>query len=236
MKPLNLENRLRKVQYSRKNKGIQEIFEEITNGIEKENSRINSKLENVDNIHSNDFDFDLLESDRIFHISAIRTVCIDYRLRFLDSNFFKGKIPTEALNEIRHLENLHNTELDGFKIMAPSKLLKLENADDPLLFAPIANDYYYLIYKWGKDLHPLRKWVCLPFKNINNTLIFALFTSLLLCLMVPFSIYDEGKELTEFFFLYLFMFKAVGFVIIFFGISRGKNFNSEIWNSKYYNA
>ncbi|WP_228851284.1 hypothetical protein [Aegicerativicinus sediminis] len=236
MKPLNLENRLRKVQYSRKNKGIQEIFEEITNGIEKENSRINSKLENVDNNHSNDFDFDLLESDRIFHISAIRTVCIDYRLRFLDSNFFKGKIPTEALNEIRHLENLHNTELDGFKIMAPSKSLKLENADDPLLFAPITNDYYYLIYKWGKDLHPLRKWVCLPFKNINNTLIFALLSSLLLCLMVPFSVYDEGKELTEFFFLYLFMFKAVGFVIIFFGISRGKNFNSEIWNSKYYNA
>ncbi|WP_395062778.1 hypothetical protein [Flavobacterium sp.] len=36
--------------------------------------------------------------------------------------------------------------------MAPSKAFNLKKYDDPLLFAPIGNDYYYLIHKWGNDL------------------------------------------------------------------------------------
>lgn len=236
MKRLNLENRLQKVQKSWSKKGIQEIFDEIAESIENQNTRINSTLTNRNSEIDNYFNLELLDSGRIYHIEAIKKICIDYRLRFLDSRYFKGKFPDQAITEIRHLECLHKIELKGFKIMAPSKLLKLENADDPLLFAPIGNDYYYLIHKWGKDLHPMRKWICLPFRNINNTLVFTLLISFLLCLMVPFSVYDEGKVLTEFFFLYLFMFKAVAFVIIFYGISRGKNFNAEIWNSKYYNT
>ncbi|MEC9195952.1 MAG: hypothetical protein VYD13_05110, partial [Bacteroidota bacterium] len=38
----------------------------------------------------NNFDFDKLETQRIFHLNQIRKVCIDYRLRFLDLKYFKG--------------------------------------------------------------------------------------------------------------------------------------------------
>ena len=38
--------------------------------------------------------------------------------------------------------------------MAPSALFRLEKTDDPLLFVPLGNNYYYLVHKWGNDLHP----------------------------------------------------------------------------------
>ena len=105
----------------------------------------------------NQFNIDDLERDRIFHVQDIKKTCIDYRLRFLDSRYFKNKIPQAAFDEINRLNSLHNTRLGGYKIMAPSKLFKLKDYDDPLLFAPIGNGYYYLIHKWGKRPSPLQK-------------------------------------------------------------------------------
>ena len=96
--------------------------------------------------------FDLLETDKIFHIDQIKKLAINFRLRFLDSHLFKNQIPDEAITKIRVLEKNHKTTLQGFKIIAPSKTFQLENYDDPLLFAPIGNNYYYLIHKWGNDL------------------------------------------------------------------------------------
>ena len=70
----------------------------------------------------NNFDFDKLETQRIFHLNQIRKVCIDYRLRFLDLKYFKGNIPKEGIDKITQLEKEHQTSLEGFKIMAPSVL------------------------------------------------------------------------------------------------------------------
>ena len=105
----------------------------------------------------------MLHTDKIFHIKDIKTLCINYRLRFLDAHFFKGDFPEEAISKIRELEKIHRSKLTGFKIVAPSKLLKLENLDDPLLFASMGNDYFYLIHKWGNDLKWYRRLLVLPF-------------------------------------------------------------------------
>ena len=78
-------------------------------------------------------------------------------MRFLDLKYFKNDLPQEAFDKIAQLEGEHNTTLAGFKIMAPSKLFRLKDTDDPLLFVPIGNDYFYLIHQWGDDLHPLEK-------------------------------------------------------------------------------
>ncbi|GAL76614.1 hypothetical protein JCM19275_1762 [Nonlabens ulvanivorans] len=98
----------------------------------------------------NQFNLDLLETNRIYHIDQIREICVDYRLRFLDTKYFKNEIPQEAVSIIKQMEKRHHITMKGFKIVAPSKMFKLENADDPLLFAPIGNGYFYLIHKWGK--------------------------------------------------------------------------------------
>ena len=58
--------------------------------------------------------------------------------------------------------------------MAPSKLFRLKDTDDPLLFIPIGNDYFYLIHQWGDNLHPFRKALVWPFKNIWNLMILIL--------------------------------------------------------------
>ncbi|SDB25841.1 hypothetical protein SAMN03097699_0349 [Flavobacteriaceae bacterium MAR_2010_188] len=235
--PINLENKLRKAQSRNQN---QESILELVAEILKRDAVINQRIENSLNSGrpstTNNFIIDHLESDRIFHIDAIKKICVDYRLRFLDSVYFKPKFPQEAITKIKELEKLHQTELKGFKIIAPSKLMKLENADDPLLFAPIGNGYFYLIHKWGNDLQPLRKWLYLPFKDINNILLFAVAASFVITLLIPNSIYHPENATSEFWFLFLFIFKAVGFILIFYGVSLGKNFNEQIWNSKYYNS
>ena len=199
-------------------------------------AKISAELGATHSMSSNAFVFDALETDKIYHIDQIKEICIDYRLRFLNSRYFKGTIPKEALDQIQRLEQLHNTELKGFKIMAPSKLFRLEDKDDPLLFAPIGNDYFYLVHKWGNDLHPLRKLLVWPFKNIINLTIFVVLISYLTTLMVPNGLFSKNDSTAEFWIVFFFMFKSIAAVVIFYGFALGKNFNPAIWNSKYFNA
>lgn len=211
---------------------IQEIFREEN----QKDEAILQTLSEGDGGEINSLDFDLLESNRIFHLSDIEKICIDYRLRFLDSKYFKGEIPYEALMEIKQLEKDHQTKLKGFKIIAPSKLFKLENADDPLLMAPMGNDYFYLVHKWGNDLHPMRKLIMWPFKTLENFAVLLLAISFLLALMVPDGMFSPHQTTTEFFLIFFFIFKWIAGLAIFFGFKKGKNFSTAIWRSKYYNA
>jgi len=202
---------------------------------EQERETIAHKLVH-DNGNIPSLDIDLLEANRIFQLEDIKKLCITYRLRFLDAKYFKGDFPEEAISKIRQMEKVHQTGLSGFKIVAPSKLLKLENADDPLLFVPLGNDYFYLIHKWGTDLSPLRKWLMWPYKNFEN-LVFTVFVlSILLTAIFPIELLTREVNMQEYLMLFLFMFKAVGGIVLYYGFAKGKNFNEAIWNSRYYNA
>jgi len=182
---------------------------------------------------NNDFDFDQLESHRIFHLNHIKTVCIDYRLRFLDLKYFKGNIPKEGIEKVSKMEKEHQTNLDGFKVMAPSVLFRLKKTDDPLLFVPLGNDYFYLIHKWGNDLSFLRKAWAWPFKNIWNLLIAVLVVSFFTTLITPYQIFTKSPTATTFWMLYFFIFKAIASIVLFYGFALGKNFNPAIWNNRY---
>lgn len=213
-----------------------DILEQVERVFEEDRFResvIINKLSGKDDILANDFSFDLLESPRIYHIDQIRKTCITYRLRFLDTKYFKGKYPQAAIAEIKHLENKHQTTLDGFKIIAPSKMFVLEKADDPLLFAPLGNDYYYLIHKWGNDLHPLRRWLMWPYKSFEN-LIFAVFLiSIVATLLIPDGLFAKEQSFSQDIMVFFFMFKSIAAVVIYYGFASGKNFNPAIWNNKF---
>ena len=211
---------------------VQRIFSENENKREEIISKLIEESAEVEN----HFNFDLLQSEHIFHINDIENLCINYRLRFLDSHYFRGDFPEEAISEIRHLEKSHNIALRNFKIVAPAKLLKLENADDPLLFAPMGNDYYYLIHKWGKDLHPFRKLLMWPYKSFDNLVFMVVVLSILLTSIVPLNWLTPNPGIGEYLFLAFFIFTGMGGMVILYGFSKGKNFNGAIWNSKYYNA
>ena len=179
---------------------------------------------------------DKIDSNRLFHVDQIRKICIDYRLRFLDFNFFKGGVPDEAYTKLKEFE-LNHPDLDlNIKMMAPTKLFQLENYDDPLMFVSLGNNYYYLIHKWGNDMSYFRKMFMWPFKNIYNILIYIAIISLLFTTFVPDGIffYKNNPEI-QFFVVFLFMFKSLAAIFIYFGFAMGKNFNENIWNSKFYN-
>ena len=186
------------------------------------------------NINSfNSFDFDKLDSNKIYDINTIKSVCIDYRLRFLDIKYFKNKLPNEVFVKINSLEKTHNTNIGDFKIMAPSALFRLEKTDDPLLFVPLGNNYYYLVHKWGNDLHPFRKLTMWPFKNIWNLLITILLFSFLVTEITPLTLFTKTPNTSSYWMLLFFMFKAIASVVLYFGFALGKNFNPAIWNNKY---
>lgn len=217
----------------------QKILDEVFHILEEDKQRterIYDSLSGGKTTVINHFDFDLLDTKKIYHLSQIKTICIEYRLRFLDSKYFKGEIPGEAISKIKQLEKAHGIEIKGFKIIAPSKLFKLADKNDPLLFVPIGNDYFYLIHKWGNDLHPFRRALMWPFKNIINLTLLVLAASYLVTLLVPNGLFSKSSSNAEFWIIYFFMFKSIAAVVIFYGFALGKNFNTAIWNSKYFNA
>ena len=193
----------------------------------------NNFLENELVVNIDNFNIDKLDTDKIYHIDNIKSLCIDYRLSFLDLKYFKGEIPKEGINKINNFKADHGSLISSFKIMAPSKMFRLKNSDDPLLFISLGNNYYYLIHKWGNDLSPFRKLLMWPFKNLINLIVFMVILSLFFTEITPAGLFSKSSSVSSFFMIFFFMFKAVVSMFIFYGFSLGKNFNKYIWNNKY---
>lgn len=238
MKSLNL---LEKLNRERDKVDENQILNDVKTYLDQliqEDSKIEKSIHgdsHTENIY-NTLNFDKLDTNRIYHINQIEKICVNYRLRFLESNLFKGDLPAEAIQEVKRLNKDHDTSLKGFKIMAPSKLFKLKNADDPLLMAPIGNGYYYFIHKWGNDLHPLRRLMVWPVKTLENFIFTMLVISLMVTGLFPKQIFFDETSGIEFFMLFIFMFKWLLGIALYYGFAKGKNFNESIWQSKFYNA
>jgi hypothetical protein len=231
---INLRSKLEKV---RRGDNEMNVMASVAGILESESARrerIAATLQNEDIIAQNDFDFDLLETDRIFHLSHIKKICIDYRLRFLEANRFKMGIPEEAVSQVAGLERKHKVSLDGFMIVAPSKAFSLENYDDPMLFAPIGNQYYYLVHQWGNDLPIWRKWFVWPVRHIGTFTLFCIVLSVLLTWLLPLSRLGEKIPMASVI-VFLFMFKSVFAVLGYGFFMTGRRFNANMWNSKFYN-
>ena len=232
---VNLEKEM--LQQRRKFKSESEILAEIQAiFVENENERnsIVTKLRVKSSTKVNHLQLDLLKTDKIFHVDQIRQICIDYRLRFLESSIFKNEIPEEAITKIRIMEKEHNTSLEGFRIIAPSKAFHLLNYDDPLLFVPIGNDYYYLVHQWGTEMNPWRKLLVLPIKNLGNFTITSIVLSILIAFIVPENNLSKSVPLASVI-VFLFAFKSIFAVFAYYFFMMGKNFNEEIWQRQYYN-
>lgn len=127
-----------------------------------------------------------LDPERVFHVDAIRTLCVRYRLRFLDGGRFKGHIPAQAIVELRRLEARSSVPLRGFKVMAPAARFKLCDSDaDPLLFVAVGPEHYYLVHKWGSDLHPLRGVLHWPLQGPRQAVATLMAFALLAAALLP---------------------------------------------------
>ena len=238
MKRLNLLEKLNKERLKANEDQLLDDVKQYLDSLFQEDNKIKDSVLNTSYEENtfNELEFDKLDTKKIYHISHIEKLCVNYRLRFLDSNLFKGDIPQEAVNTIKKLNTEHHTELKGFKIIAPSKLFKLKNADDPILMAPIGNGYYYFIHKWGNDLNPLRRLLVWPVKTLENFIATMFVISLAATAIVPKGIFFDESSRIEFMMLFIFMFKWLLGIALYYGFAKGKNFNEAIWQSKYYNA
>lgn len=231
---LNLQNTLRKDRDKHiSSEDLKDMIQAIFDQKEAIKSRVKSTLETPNNSYVNTLTFDALDLDKIFHIDSIKKLCINYRLRFLDTHLFKGEYPKELYSIIPNLENDHKTQLKDFKIMAPSKLFRLKTKEDPLLFVPIGNGYYYLVHKWGDDLKSYRRILVWPFKNIN-TLIFTSIILSLLSTAIGSAFFNDFSD-TQLLVIFIFNIKTFVFVTFYLLFMMRKNFNESIWNSKYKN-
>ena len=231
---LNLQNALRKDRDKHiSSEDLKDMIQAIFDQKEAIKSRVKSALETPNNSYVNTLTFDALDFDKIFHIDSIKKLCINYRLRFLDTHLFKGEYPKELYSIIPNLENDHKIQLKDFKIMAPSKLFRLKTKEDPLLFVPIGNGCYYLVHKWGDDLKSYRKILVWPFKNIN-TLIFTSIILSLLSTAIGSAFFNDFSD-TQLLVIFIFNIKTFVFVTFYLLFMMRKNFNESIWNSKYKN-
>ena len=194
-------------------------------------NRITNSLNDKNNKNFNKMKFENMETKNIFHKDTIKSICVQYRLRFLDSNLFKGDYPDNITKVISDIEKKHETTLNNFMIMAPSKLFKIKSPDDPILFVPIGNDYYYLIHKWGEEFNYLRKLLVLPFKNIDNLTVFSILVSVFFALVG--KLFMPSLSSSEVFILFLFLVKGFIFIFFYMFFLTRRNFSESIWNSKY---
>ncbi|MEH6407999.1 MAG: hypothetical protein V7767_12020, partial [Leeuwenhoekiella sp.] len=126
LKKTNIHDQL--IRERRRKLGENSVLDQVTAILKahKDNEdRIIESLQNTEQGVANVFNIDVIEADRIFHKNEIKKICIIYRLRFLDTKYFKGDFHQETLNEIKNIETEHNTHLEGFKIIAPSKMFVL---------------------------------------------------------------------------------------------------------------
>lgn len=210
---------------------LKSIVKKIWSNHDSKKDQIRISLNKKNDYKNNQLKFDKMESKNIFHKNTIKKICVRYRLRFLDSNLFKGEYPKNITRIITDLESKHDTSLSNFKIMAPSKLFKIKSPDDPILFVPIGNDYFYLVHKWGKEFNKLRKLMVLPFKNIDNLTIFSILVSVFFALVG--KLVMPSLTSSEVFILFLFLVKGFIFIFFYMFFLTRRNFSESNWNSKY---
>ncbi len=232
MKKVNLfEELLRERNKQINSNELKSLIKDIWDKEDFKKNRIAKSLNEKNNENFNKMKFEEMETKNIFHKDTIKSICVQYRLRFLDSNLFKGDYPNNITKVISDIEKKHETTLNNFMIMAPSKLFKIKSPDDPILFVPLGNDYYYLIHKWGEEFNHLRKLLVLPFKNIDNLTVFSILVSVFFALVG--KLFMPSLTSSEVFILFLFLVKGFIFIFFYMFFLTRRNFSESIWNSKY---
>lgn len=230
---VNLQEELLRTRQKSAEAYIMKSVHEILSKNEDERRAIKNTLHTGNPSAENNFQYDALDPTRIFHISHIRALCIAYRLRLLDASLYSSGIPEEAISAVHQLNRIHQTALKGFKIAAPSKLFRLARYDDPMLFAPIGNQYYYLVHKWGSDMNRMRKWLVYPFRNLLTFTALCLLISALLTWMMPLGTLAAKIPMASVI-VFLFMFKSVMFVALWGFYMGRRKLNDAMWDSKYF--
>lgn len=140
-----------------------------------------------------------LNDPRIFTKDEIRTLCINYGLRFLPVKYYEGSVPSNIAAKIREAYEVNGMtipeqdpyyreryEPNDLGIIAPKESFRLqEKPKDPLLFLKLHDGTYYLVAKWGDDLSVMRYLYNIPCRSVSSALwtLVGLIVSFILCVV-----------------------------------------------------
>lgn len=216
---------------------VLEAFQNLLQQIDAEDADIEQQIRNSFGAAAQDLDLQNLDAAKIYDLNDIKNLCIKFRLRFLDGGLFKGEIPYEAIAKVKSIQKTHHTAISNFKIVAPADLFNLAEKDkDPLLFVPLANNKFYLVHKWGNDLHPLRALMVYPFRDFTTLFKTVVAFAFFIAAIIPSSVMMGPHDTTSLHIrviLFFYLFLAFCGMTALYGFSRMKNFNSALWESKY---
>lgn len=195
----------------------------------------------LDHLKQYNQSFELLNEDDIdksnlFTLAEIKTFCIKNRMRFVDSNYFKGEFPYEIVLKIKDYNRFQKKDLRHFKILCPAELLANKDSKSPAaLFCRTMYGNYYLIHTWGENLPSKRIILNWPLRNFETFSVFMLIIVGIITLILPNSLLTTDVHAEYFsmyraacFFHVLILF--VGFVV-FRMIATNKGLSSSVWDS-----
>ncbi len=185
--------------------------------------------------------FELIDEDAadvldIFSLKDIKEICIAYRLRFIDSQFYKKEIPYAAILKIKDLNIKHRKDLKGFKILAPIENFRVDGKDEEvLLFAPTDHGNYCLIHKWGTGLGKNRKLINWPMRCFETLVFTVALVTAILAVSLPTRLiwlpehadYWGMYRVGAFFHMFIFNMGITAYLAFAFS----NNLSSSSWNS-----
>jgi len=214
---------------------IEEVNKILAANIFKEKTILN-------NLKSYNKSFELLNEDgldklSIFSPEELKKVCINLRLKFLDSQNYRFDVPYEAILKIKHLNESQKKNLDGFKIMGVAESFKKSNTKSNFaLFAPTIMGNYYLVHQWGTRLKWYKKLMAFPLRNFEVLMLTVISFVFLLTMCLPTFLitlddtatYWCGYRIAVFFHLLIFFSGVTAYILVGFN----KRFSGTVWEEE----
>jgi hypothetical protein len=186
------------------------------------------------------FGFKKLEHLKTFAEEDIKSNCLRFRLRFLPTNHFSGKIPYEVITVIKKFELKFENQKNEFFILAPSDFFLLKDRySDPLLFVKNGDRSFTLLCQWGKDFAWYIPFLMYPLRNFKSMVISSLITGVFVAILVGvFGFLNDPNWVKSILFkvpvaiLTAGLFSTLGLC---YGLITYTDYSSENWKSVYFN-
>ncbi len=177
----------------------------------------------------------VLDTNRVFSIKDIKSVCIDFRLRFLDKKFYRAELPYDAHIKLTAFE-IEIGESVSFKILTEAQNFKSTYPHtQQLLFADLGNGEFYFIHKWGNEFNDFRKYTAMPYKNIEFLFTLILIISSVLTIITPTNFITTKPNIDYFSMIRLAFFfwcvVALSALFTYYIVAIRKGMNSSEWDN-----
>ncbi len=231
-----LQNYQERIAEQQRDKLLTEAYN-ILNGTENEPT-INDEFDDVSqtNIFNSLTINKVLDLKKIFSITEIRKVCIDYRLRFLDSKNYAAEIPYNVYLKCSAFE-IKTGKSINFKILTETNNFKAKYPNSQhLIFADLGNNEFYFLAKWGNPFSNIRKISSYPFKSVETAIASVFIFALLITIITPSSLIVTHHKVESYFsmiraafYFYCVIFLAA--VFTYYIVALRKNLNITEWDS-----